>query len=81
MAENKKERMRLQGTESTLPGVSIDMAGHMGPERPIGGWPNLVEVADLALAHMNQIADPHLGYLSYVGAGVARSVPSFTRCL
>jgi len=75
------EQPPTQGTMSTLSGVSVDMPGTMGPEQPIGGWPNLVQAASLALQYMNEIADPRLGYLSYVGAGVARKVPSFTRCL
>ena len=58
-------------------GVGIDMPGHMGPKRRLGGWPNLVQVARLALKHFNEISDPNYGHLSYVGASLGLKTPVF----
>ena len=57
--------------------VKVDMPGHMGPEREIGGWPNLVEVAELAIKHFNEICDPNYHYVPYVGATLGRKPPFF----
>ena len=48
-------------------GVGINMPGRLGQERPVGGWPNLVEVANLSIGHFNEIADPNFNYMAYVG--------------
>ena len=39
-------------------GVGVHMMGRLGYEWPIGGWPNMVEVANLTLRHFNEICDP-----------------------
>ena len=52
------------------------MPGEMGPVRAIGGWPNLVEIADLALKHFNQICDPNYHYVPYVGATLGWKTPT-----
>ena len=57
--------------------VSVNMPGKMGPVRETGGWPNLVEVADLALKHFNQICDPNYHYVPYVGATLGWKTPTF----
>ncbi len=63
------------------PGIAIHMPGRLGEERPVGGWPNLVEVADLAIGHFNEIADPNFNYMAYVGGSLGLSTPCFTRSL
>ena len=35
------------------PGIAIHMPGRLVEERPVGGWPDLVEVADLAIGHFS----------------------------
>ncbi len=57
--------------------VGVNMPGKMGPVREIGGWPNLVEIADLALKHLNQICDPNYHYVPYVGATLGWKTPTF----
>ena len=57
--------------------VSVKMPGEMGPVRAIGGWLNLVEIADLALKHFNQICDPNYHYVPYVGATLGWKTPTF----
>ena len=53
-------------------GVVIHMPGHLGEERSLGGWPNLIEVANLAIGHFNEIADPNYNYMAmaYVGGSL-----------
>ena len=36
------------------------MPGQIGAPLQTAGWPNLVQIADLALGHFNQICDPDL---------------------
>ena len=62
-------------------GVRIDSPGRFGERRAIGGWPNLVEVADLALRHFNEICDPSRGYMSYMGGSLGYGTPAFTRSM
>jgi hypothetical protein len=62
-------------------GVQIDMPGLMGEERRAGGWPNLVGVANLAIAHMNEICNPNHSYRSYVGGKLGRQTASFARSI
>jgi hypothetical protein len=57
--------------------VKVDMPGKMGPERDMGGWPNLVEVANLAIKHFNEICDPEQGYVPYVGGSLGYKIPAF----
>ena len=49
-------------------GVVIHMPGHLGEERSLGGWPNLIEVAD-----------PNYNYMAYVGGSLGLRTPCFTR--
>ena len=58
-------------------GLKIDMPGRMGDARRVGGWPNLVEVANLAIGHFNEISDPYYSHMSYVGASVGLETPVF----
>ena len=49
--------------EKHTPGISIDMPGHMSAERPVGGWPNLVDITRLAherVAALETLAPPTL---------------------
>ncbi len=62
-------------------GIRIDMGGRHSEQRAIGGWPNLVEVADLALRHFNEICDPSLGFMTYVGGSLGTRPPAFTRSM
>ena len=55
------------------------MPGQMGDERPIGGWPNLIESANLAIRHFNEICDPSLSYMAYVGGSLGYNTPAFSR--
>ena len=70
---------RIIKPDSLGGGVSIKMPGRMGDERRLGGWPNLVEVAHVALRHFNEICDPGHSYLAYVGARLGHKTPSFER--
>ena len=64
-------------SNTTGGGVKIDMPGRMGAARRLGGWPNLVEVAHLAIGHFNEISDPNYSHLSYVGASLGLKTPVF----
>ena len=57
--------------------VRVDMPGKMGPERRIAGWPNLVEIANLALNHFDEICDPDYHCLPYVGGSLGWKTPAF----
>ena len=59
--------------------ITGDMPGQMGDERPIGGWPNLIELANLAVRHFNEICAPSLSYMAYVGGSLGYSTPAFSR--
>ena len=59
--------------------IKIEMSGRMGEEHRLGGWPNLIEVADLAIKHFNEICDPDNSYMSYVGASLGLKTPTFSR--
>ena len=59
--------------------MNNDMPGQMGDERPIGGWPDLIGSANLALRHFNEICDPGHSYMAYVGASLGYDTPAFTR--
>ena len=67
----------MNPSDYSPPGVRIDMPGQMGPKRPLGGWPNLIEVANMAIQHFNEICDPNYSYLSYVGASLGLKTPAF----
>lgn len=45
----------------------------------VEGWPNLVNVANLTLNHLNEICDPHRSYMAYVGASLGYEIPAFIR--
>ena len=62
-------------------GVSIVMPGRFGNEHRLRGWPNLVEIANRAIGHFNEIADPDLNYMAYVGGSLGFRTPCFTRSL
>lgn len=57
--------------------VSVQMSGQMGSQRQTAGWPNLVQIADLALGHFNQICDPDRHYVPYIGGSLGWRKPSF----
>lgn len=57
--------------------VRVDQSGTMGPRKKIGGWPNLVEIADLALHHLNEICDPNYHYVPYIGGSLGWKTPAF----
>ncbi|MHB0999685.1 MAG: hypothetical protein ACYC27_10615 [Armatimonadota bacterium] len=61
----------------TSNGINISMHGHNSSERLIIGWPNVHEMADLAINHLNEICDPSLHYTPYVGGALAYSEPAF----
>ena len=57
--------------------VIVEMEGNTAPEREIGGWPNLVQIADLAIGHFNEICDPKHHYVPYVGGTLGWRKPAF----
>ncbi len=57
-------------------GIAIHMPGRLREERQVGGWPNLVEVANLAIGHFNEIADPNFNYMAYVGGSLGLPPPA-----
>ena len=61
--------------------MEITVPGSYGVERPICGWPNLVEVANQAVRHFDQICDPSYGYMAYMGGSLGFSSPLFERRL
>ena len=57
--------------------VNVAMHGSLGPQRRICGWPNLVEIANLALQHFNEICDPNYHYVPYIGGTLGWRTPAF----
>ncbi len=57
--------------------VDVTMPGAMGPQRKTCGWPNLVEIANLALKHFNEICDPNYHYVPYIGGTLGWQTPAF----
>ena len=74
-----KPRFRVVAPNTSGGGVSVEMAGSMGEEHSIGGWPNLVKVANGAMSYFNEIADPAYGYMAYVGGTLGFKTQSFVR--
>ena len=48
------------------------MSGRLGRTMPARGWPNLVQIADAALRHYDEICDPAYHYAPYMGASLGR---------
>ena len=67
------------GTAALDHGINRAMSGRLAEERPVGGWPDLVKVASMAIGHFNEIADPGFNYMAYVGGSLGLGRPCFTR--
>ena len=46
--------------------VNVVIPGTIGPKRRVCGWPNLIEITDLALKHFNKFCDPNYRYVPYI---------------
>ena len=57
--------------------VDVEMPGSLGKERRVGGWPNLVEIANMALKHFDEICDPNYHYVPYIGGTLGWRTPAF----
>ena len=81
-AEDKPPTLRQVAAAADAPSaggpVSVEMPGRVGAQRSLGGWPDLGQIANLALGHFNQICDPEHHYLPYIGGSLGWQPPAFS---